>query len=357
MRIEVVIPAYKPDERLPRYITDLKAAGFTAVTVVDDGGGADYAPLFDELEREGVRVLRHPVNRGKGAALKTAFALLRDDPEVEAVITADCDGQHTAENVQAIADGLASAPGTLVLAQRRFDENTPSRSLAGNRVTSAALRIFYDIRLKDTQTGLRGIPAEMLGEIAALSGDRYDYELNMLMWAKRRGVAFTGVEIEALYFDNNAGSHYRTVVDSLPILYRVLSGMIQYAISAGLSAVVDVAAYGLLVYLLLPAVWPEGVRITVAAVIARTVSSVVNFFCNRHLPTAQNRKVSGTIWKYYCLWAVQLAASVAGTTLLCKWLGLGELLAKLLTDLVLALASYQVQMRWVFAKAPDKKGD
>lgn len=77
---------------------------------------------------------------------------------------------------------------------------------------------------------------------------------------------------------------------------------------------------------------------------------MVNYLFNRRLPTAQNRGIGGTIWKYYCLWAVQLVASISGTTLLCEFAGMGEMLAKLLTDLILALASYQVQLRWVFAK-------
>ena len=87
MHVEVVIPAYQPDERLSRYVADLKASGFTAITVVDDGGGPAYAALFDALEREGCRVLRHEVNRGKGAALKTAFRLLEADPDLDAVRT------------------------------------------------------------------------------------------------------------------------------------------------------------------------------------------------------------------------------------------------------------------------------
>ena len=353
MHVEVVIPAYQPDERLSRYVADLKASGFTAITVVDDGGGPAYAALFDALEREGCRVLRHEVNRGKGAALKTAFRLLEADPDLDAVVTADCDGQHTAEDVRLVVEGLKKAPDTLVLAQRRFDKNTPKRSLAGNRATSFALRVLYDICLPDTQTGLRGIPAGMLSELAELKGDRYDYELNMLMWAKRSAVEFTQIPIEALYFDNNEGSHYRTLADSLPILFRILSGALHYSFSAVLSAVADVLVYCLLVKLLFAA-WPLGSRVLVAAVIARTASSMVNYLCNRRLPTAQNRGISGTIWKYYCLWAVQLVVSITGTTLLCEFAGMGEMLAKLLTDLLLALASYQVQLRWVFGGKGEK---
>lgn len=352
MRVEVVIPAYEPDERLAKYVADLQAAGFTELTIVDDGSGSRYSALFGELEQAGCNVLYHAENKGKGAALKTAFFALKNK-QIDAVITADCDGQHTAADVRAVADALEKAPGTLVLAQRIFDENTPKRSMAGNRSTSAALRILYDIDLPDTQTGLRGIPAPMLEAMSALPGDRYEYELNMLMWAKRNAIEFTQVPIEARYFDNNAGSHYRTVRDSLPILWRVLSGVVHYGFSATFSAVIDVLAYCVLIKLLLENL-PLEAKVVASAVIARTLSSFANYLCNRKLPTAQNKSMKGTVWKYYCLWAVQLVASIAGTTLLCEWLGIDEMFAKLLTDLLLALFSYQIQLRWVFAKSKKK---
>ena len=69
----VLIPAYKPDERMLRLIEDLKALGFSRQIVVDDGNAELYAPLFEKALAAGAEVLHHPVNRGKGAALKTGL--------------------------------------------------------------------------------------------------------------------------------------------------------------------------------------------------------------------------------------------------------------------------------------------
>ena len=100
---------------------------------------------------------------------------------------------------------------------------------------SWAMRVVYGIDLQDTQTGLRGIPPCCLEQISQLKGDRYEYELNMLVFARQKALAFTIVSIQTVYFDNNAGSHFRTVRDALPILGRILSGIVQYSAAAAIS--------------------------------------------------------------------------------------------------------------------------
>ena len=369
MRSCIVIPAYEPGEELIAYVKDLYAAQPGPIVAVDDGSGAQYAHIFDALRGLGCTVLTHAENRGKGAAIKTALAwygrhsgdgIAGVDCDSQCtggccgIVTADCDGQHTVQDVRRVCEAMACHPHSLVLGCRDFGGNTPPRSAAGNRIASAAMRALYDIDLKDTQTGLRGIPNALHAGLLELRGERYEYELNMLIWAKQQGFIFTVVPIETVYFNNNAGSHYRAVADSARILLQLCTGVIQYALSAGLSAVVDVLLYGVLVKWVLHAL-PAAPRLFWAAVTARVFSSIVNYACNRRLPYVQEKRIGVTMAKYYCLWLVQLTASVAGTWLLCTGLHMDDMFAKLLIDALLAIASYQVQLRWVFHKkeAPD----
>lgn len=90
-----------------------------------------------------------------------------------------------------------------------------------------------------------------MSTLETLAGDRYEYELNMLIEANRRCVPFVLVPIETIYFDNNAGSHYRTVIDTLHIVALLSRGLIQYGLSSALSAAVDVVSYAVLVKLVL----------------------------------------------------------------------------------------------------------
>ena len=350
MRVCIVIPAYEPGGEFVPYAQEVLAAGLGPVLVVDDGSGPAYAPVFAALAEMGCTVLTHEQNRGKGAALKTALRWYgAHEDGCAGIVTADCDGQHTVKDVRRVCEAMEACPGTLVLGCRDFGPGTPARSATGNRVTSAAMRVLYNIDLKDTQTGLRGIPNGMHRDLLEVRGERYEYELNMLIYAKQRSIPYTIVPIETVYFNNNEGSHYRTVADSARIIHQLGSGLVQYAMSAGLSVVVDVFVYCVLVKWLLLGL-PLAPRLFFAAVIARTLSSVVNYTCNRRLPYVQNKKIGPTVAKYYCLWLAQLMLSFVGVWAACTGLHMDDMLAKLLVDALLAVASYQVQLRWVFSE-------
>ena len=350
MRVCIVIPAYEPGGEFVPYAQEVLAAGLGPVLVVDDGSGPAYAPVFAALAEMGCTVLTHEQNRGKGAALKPALRWYgAHEDGCAGIVTADCDGQHTVKDVRRVCEAMEACPGTLVLGCRDFGPGTPARSATGNRVTSAAMRVLYNIDLKDTQTGLRGIPNGMHRDLLEVRGERYEYELNMLIYAKQRSIPYTIVPIETVYFNNNEGSHYRTVADSARIIHQLGSGLVQYAMSAGLSVVVDVFVYCVLVKWLLLGL-PLAPRLFFAAVIARTLSSVVNYTCNRRLPYVQNKKIGPTVAKYYCLWLAQLMLSFVGVWAACTGLHMDDMLAKLLVDALLAVASYQVQLRWVFSE-------
>ena len=229
------------------------------------------------IRDRGCTVLHHEQNKGKGAALKTGFAhILRFLTGCEGVVTADCDGQHALQDVQRLCAAVLGQPQALSLGCRHFGPETPRRSMAGNRATSTAMRVLYGIELEDTQTGLRGIPRGLLEEVAALPGQRYEYELEMLLWAKRKGVPMNVLTIETRYFDNNSGSHYDTVKDSLRICVPLLRGLAQYMAAGAASAVVDVAAYGLLVSFVFGGLSLVD-RLMISAVLARILSSPVSY--------------------------------------------------------------------------------
>ena len=104
--VTVVLPSLNPDEKLQKTVASLLAAGFTDLVLVNDGSREDTLRFFPK-EDEHITVLRHEVNRGKGAALKTAFRyVLEHRPDSPGVVTADGDGQHRAEDVRRCAEAM-----------------------------------------------------------------------------------------------------------------------------------------------------------------------------------------------------------------------------------------------------------
>ncbi|SCY49046.1 Glycosyl transferase family 2 [Lachnospiraceae bacterium XPB1003] len=108
-RIAIIIPAYEPDKRLISLIDDLVQKEIGPIFVVNDGSDMSFDCIFnaikDKVENSGGLILKHEVNKGKGRALKTAFGYILDNVKnVQAVVTADSDGQHTSECIQHVID-------------------------------------------------------------------------------------------------------------------------------------------------------------------------------------------------------------------------------------------------------------
>ena len=183
----IVIPAYQPDEKLTGVVDTLISKTNFPIVIVDDGSQADCQPLFAALsEKDQVTVLHHEVNRGKGAAMKTAFQYVYDYcPDAEGVITVDADGQHLPDDVLRVAETFRAHRDALVTGSRRFTGNVPFKSRAGNAITRFVFAISTGVKLYDTQTGLRAFSRENIPRMISLKGDRYEYEISQLLYCCR----------------------------------------------------------------------------------------------------------------------------------------------------------------------------
>ena len=222
----ILIPSLEPDDRLPAYMRRLLEAGFTRAVVVDDGSSEKYQPIFNELDAmDGVTVLHHEVNRGKGCALKTGYSYIRDNiPEASGVITADADGQHTVEDCWKLAEALTQDKRVLYLGSRDFDlPNVPPKSRFGNKTTSAVFKLFYGHWLPDTQTGLRAFKREDLQFMIDVPGERFEYEMQVLIACARAKMDMVPITIETVYENENEGTHFHPIRDSYRI-YKVIIG-------------------------------------------------------------------------------------------------------------------------------------
>lgn len=347
----VVIPALDPDQTLPAYAAALLEQGTERIIVIDDGSGEASRPVFAELEAmDGCTVLRHDHNRGKGRALKTAFAYICGKPAFRgmAVVTADADGQHSVQDVCAVGRAALEETDRLVLGVRDLTlPQVPPRSKLGNRLSSWAFHALYGVRLGDTQTGLRGIPWEMLEWCGTIAGERFEYEMNMLIRAARERVGLRQVTIQVIYYDNNAGTHLRAVRDSWRVFVILLSGLGWYALSSVLSAVTDVLSFWLCSAVIFRPL-PELYCYWWSTLTARALSSSLNYTLNRRYVFG-SRPRGRTLLRYYCLWGCQLMCSYLLLLVLERLLpGIYPTVNKALGDIILAICSYQVQMHWVF---------
>jgi dolichol-phosphate mannosyltransferase len=210
----ILIPAYNPDEKLVGLVDSLREK-FSNIIVVDDGSKESAQTIFNALSSKVRVLLKHENNCGKGRALKTGIAWIKENlPDVSGIVTADADGQHKPSDIEHIAQVLFQSTDSLVLGVRTFAKGVPFRSIFGNLWSRFFFRLLAGFFVSDTQTGLRGIPKSMFSKMLEIKGNRYEYELRMLAYARCLGKNPIEVPIETIYLDNNASSHFRVLRDT-----------------------------------------------------------------------------------------------------------------------------------------------
>ena len=370
-RISVIVPSLNPDEKLQKTVNSLLAVGFTDIICVNDGSREDCLPYFPP-ESAHITRLTHEVNRGKGAARKTAFSYIQNNrPDSLGAVTVDGDGQHADADVLHCAEAMVAEKDKIILGFRDFSQpQVPKKSRYGNRITSAVFKILCGLKISDTQTGLRAFPAKYYTDMLEVYGDRFEYETNMLLEMKARKIPYAEVKIETVYIEENRTSHFRPFADSYRIYSLILKFTLGQFAKFALSSIASFVLDGLLVFLFLTlseklfSVDFDVKTMTTALVtggaclLARAFSSVFNFMVNRMKVFSSETPFKTSLLKYYCV-ALPIAVVSSFATALFEQLPFFNtavliVLLKYAVDCALFIASYFLQKKWVFKPNTQK---
>jgi glycosyltransferase involved in cell wall biosynthesis len=215
-RIAVIIPALNAARTLPA-VVEAALAELQPVLVVDDGSSDGTG---DAARRAGAEVVRHPLNRGKGAALKTGFdwALERG---FDGVITLDADGQHLAREIGKFLAERAASGADLIIGGRShlFSGMLPRRRMA-NRFSAWTISLAAGTRVTDSQSGFRFYSAHLLRSVK-LHTNGFDLESEVIVRAGRRKFRIVTIPIDLGFVDGIATSHYKPLKDTVRIALTV----------------------------------------------------------------------------------------------------------------------------------------
>ncbi len=338
-----LIPAYKPDQTLLDILKQLHNEGLRCV-VVDDGSGSDYLSLFEQAALYAT-VLKHDKNKGKGAALKTGLSYIQKHFEKNTVIvTMDADGQHRVADAIRLCEAVRRHPDALILGSRNLKSAAPLRSRFGNSVTRGVYKLSTGREVQDTQTGLRAFFAVQIPLMLNITGDRYEYEMRVLLEFSRKKIPILELPIETVYLNHNSSSHFRTVQDS----YRIYKEILKFSASSLIGFAVDYLLYGLLLLI-------TGGNLLISNVGARIVSSITNYTVNRKFVFHSEKKVVSSAAQYFLLAALILCGNTLILELLVSTCGLNRMLSKILVEIVFFLISWTIQRYLVF-RTEKKEG-
>ncbi|UYO62555.1 bifunctional glycosyltransferase family 2/GtrA family protein [Acetobacterium wieringae] len=345
MKAVVIIPALNPDEKLITLVEKLKHYDLTTI-IINDGSAPGYEIIFDILREKLDCVVRvHSKNMGKGVALKTGMAYAANIyPDAPGYVTADADGQHAPEDILNVARMLEENPASLILGTRDFNNvKTPFKSKWGNRITSLAYLLSTGERCPDTQTGLRGIPMSWTKELLKIPGDRYEYEMNVLLEAGKSRIPFVEVPIETIYLNENKASHFHAIKDSARIYLNIL----KFSLSSFVSAIVDNSVFTLLMQIAFGA---TSLGILEATIIARVMSGGVNYLLNKHWVFQNTDREGKAALQYAILFISQMLLSWFFVASLSS-LPIHLTVLKICVDTGLFIGSYLIQKNFIFGES------
>lgn len=345
--IYIIIPALNPDNKTITLIKELKLKGYEKILLVDDGSKEECKEIFkiarDEFSCE---VISHYKNMGKGRALKYAFNhLLTSDKEFSAVVTVDCDGQHSPNDVSKLVEKYeTSGDGNLILGVREFDKKVPLKSSFGNKMTRSTMALFCGVKVSDANTGLRLFPKPVMAKFLDTAGDRFQYEINMLLETKDKDIGIVEVPIQTIYYENNKSTHFRPFVDS----FRIYSLFLKYIFASTASFLVDFLLFAL--FLKLTKNIEAVSYIILSTIFARVISSIFNFIVNKKQVFRSDNNTIKTAVYYFGLVVFTMFASGILVDVLVNYASFNALLAKILVDSVLFVINFVIQRDLIFKK-------
>ncbi len=351
MKVIPIIPSLNPDNKLILYIEELIKIGFKKIIIVNDGSSKRYDKYFEELKsHKECIVLTHIKNQGKGRALKTAFNYyLENYSNYFGVVTADADGQHSPKDTLNTAKELIKNKTSLILGVRNFNlKNVPLRSKVGNKITKIVFSIFNGKIISDTQTGLRGIPNDLIKEYLNLDGERFEYEMNMLIHSIINKKTIVEVPIETIYIRKNRSSHFSILLDSIKIYKMIIREFFRFSYTSFMAFLVDILLFFISIKLIF-----SGLNISLAiilsTILARVASSYVNYILTKKVVFNCSKKHKELLVKYYGLTVVQTFTS-ALLVIIVTNIFIDETISKIVVDSLLFIISYNIQKKWIFKK-------
>ena len=349
-KIVVLIPAYNPTYDLIPIVNQLSNCNYKII-IVNDGSNSSSQDIFDTIKPK-ITLLNHSKNLGKGQALKTGFKYIKENYKSIGIVTADADGQHSFQDIQNVANTLLNNPTSVILGVRKEYLNMPFRSRLGNTITKNVFKLATGKKLLDTQTGLRAIPYIYIDSLIDIDGDRYEYEVNMLLKFTLENIQIVEVPINVIYIDRNHSSSFKIFSDSHKI-YRCifnksrLHTIVLFTLSSFLAFIIDYVIVISLTHIFLSQNIVYDLALLLAVIFARTISSLFNFTFNRLIVFKAKGSLIRALVKYYLLATFILLINYLILDILAVKLQINLYIAKIIVETIMFLFSYTIQKKFI----------
>ena len=336
----IIIPAYNPDEHLIDVLNGLKKY---KIVVVDDG--SKNKDIFEKVKKyRNVKLMTHDVNKGKGMAMKTGMEYVFNETEDDGIIFVDADGQHKKEDIEKVIAVFEKNKNSLIIGSRCFKGKIPWKSKIGNNITRFLFKTFTFKEVKDTQSGLRAINTKFVPCLLNVKGNRYDYEMNVLLELCNK-INIIEVPIETIYEDmNNSTSHFKVFRDSF-LIYKNFIKLLLYSL---LSFLTDSGLYSLLIKL----IGTSASNLFLCNISSRIISGSLNYNLNKKFVFRSKKENTLSNYIMLALGIVLLNSFILN--IFVNTLYINAYLAKLLVEIILFIFKFIIEHKLILNERSKK---
>ena len=215
-------------------------------------------------------------------------------------------------------------------------------------MTRLVYKIATGVKVYDTQTGLRAFSYKLVPLMLEIKGERYEYEINVLMECSKNNIEIKEIDIATIYINNNSGSHFNVFKDS----YRIYKEIFKFCAASIICFLVDYALY--CIGLVFTVSLGKGLSTVVSNVFARIVSSVLNFTLNKKVVFKRKGNTLKLAISYFMLALCILAGNTIVLKMFVEVFNIDTKIAKLITELIFFIISWFIQKFLIFKKKEEE---
>ncbi len=220
----ILIPAYKPNIQTIKLIKSLNSLINCKILIVNNGCSTIYLKYFEELKKyDHTNIITKKFNNGKGAGIKFGLKYLKKNySKINNIIFADCDGQHTKDDIDKFVDEfkLSKDDFNFYIGKRQFSLKNPKKNYFGNKIFNFLIKLFHNIEIDDCLCGLRAINYKYIDLLININANEFDYEVISLIKLKQAKIKFKQILITATYLKDNK-SNFKSFIDSFKLILSI----------------------------------------------------------------------------------------------------------------------------------------
>lgn len=219
-KVFIVIPAYNEESSIDLVLDSLVKGGYKNLVVVDDGSTDSTHKI---ASKHPIFLLKHPINRGQGAALKTGidFAVLQG---AEVVVTFDADGQHQVKDIKNLIDPVIKGEVDISLGSRFLKKSVSTVPLLRKiylKIGALVILVMYGIKLTDSHNGLRALSRKAAEKIE-IRCDKMDHASEIVEQIKKKKLRYREIPVDIRYTDYSVKHGQNYIINAFNIFLRMI---------------------------------------------------------------------------------------------------------------------------------------